>query len=74
MLQTGRKAAARLARLVLSPVPMRVCSAPNRGMRWIVGAGIHQCWLGTYEAEKQRAIAKFVQPDRAVAQIAQRLA
>lgn len=31
-------------------------------MRWIVGAGIHQCWLGTYEAEKQRAIAKLVRP------------
>ena len=31
-------------------------------MKWIVGAGIHQCWLGTYEVEKQRAIAKLVQP------------
>ena len=31
-------------------------------MRSIIGAGIHQCWLGTYEAEKQRAIAKLVRP------------
>ena len=47
---------------MLRPVPMRVCSGPNRGMRWIVDAGIHKCWLGTYEAEKQRAIAKLVRP------------
>jgi FkbM family methyltransferase len=62
MLQTGSKAVSRLARLVLSPVPMRVCSGPNRGMRWIVGAGLLRCWLGTYESEKQRAIASLVRP------------
>lgn len=43
----------RLARLPLRLIPRElavpVLSGPNRGPRWIVGAGNHSCWLGTYE-------------------------
>ena len=35
---------------------MPVLSGALIGQRWIVGAGIHRCWLGTYERQKQRAI------------------
>jgi len=33
-----------------------------RGTRWIVGSAIHRCWLGFYEYEKQRLVAREVQP------------
>lgn len=33
-----------------------------RGTRWIVGAGQHGYWLGTYEYEKQKAFASIVRP------------
>lgn len=60
MLMRGGRIASRLARAILSPFPVRVRSGSNRGMTWIVGAGIHRCWLGTYESEKQNAIARFI--------------
>ena len=56
----------RLARLPLRALPKRllipILSGPNRGFRWMVGAGIHGCWLGTYEREKLRQLAHFVRP------------
>jgi len=33
-----------------------ILSGPLLARRWIIGAGIHRCWLGTYERRKQRAI------------------
>lgn len=30
-----------------------------RGMRWIVGSSNHGCWLGSYEAAKQRAFVEL---------------
>jgi FkbM family methyltransferase len=33
-----------------------------RGKRWVVGSGIHRCWLGFYEYEKQQVIAREVRP------------
>ena len=42
---------------------MPVFSGPLRGQRWIIGAGIHRCWLGTYERPKQRAMMSHLQPD-----------
>jgi FkbM family methyltransferase len=35
-----------------------------RGRRWIVGSAIHRCWLGFYEFEKQKWIAREVRPSR----------
>lgn len=31
-----------------------------RGRKWIVGSGVHSCWIGSYELEKQRAFAQVV--------------
>jgi FkbM family methyltransferase len=43
----------RIARLPLRGIPKKaivpILSGPNRGYLWIVGAGQHGCWLGTYE-------------------------
>lgn len=56
----------RLLRLPLRLVPkrsvVRVLSGLNRGMKWIVGASIHGCWIGSYEPSKQRSLARQVQP------------
>lgn len=40
--------------------PMPVLWGPLAGARWIAGAGIHRCWLGTYEREKAMLFAKAV--------------
>lgn len=56
----------RLLRLPLRLLPgtavVRVCSGALRGARWIVGSSTHGCWLGTYEADKQRAFAAHLHP------------
>ncbi|MGO9455398.1 MAG: FkbM family methyltransferase [Candidatus Binataceae bacterium] len=35
-------------------------------MKWIAAAGIHKCWLGTYEREKQDQIVKYLHPGMTV--------
>ena len=35
---------------------------PARGLRWVVGVGLHGCWLGTYEWHKQRRFAREIKP------------
>jgi FkbM family methyltransferase len=37
-----------------------------RGRKWIVGSGVHSCWIGSYELEKQRAFAQVVHPGETV--------
>ena len=41
---------------------MRVRSGLNQGLRWVVGASVHACWLGHYEVEKQAAVRGLVKP------------
>ena len=41
---------------------MRVLTGPNRGLKWIVGAGNQSCWLGTYESDHAKALAARVKP------------
>jgi FkbM family methyltransferase len=54
----------RLARFPLKLVPptavLPILTGKLRGKKWIVGSGIHGCWLGLYEHEKQRQIAREV--------------
>jgi len=37
-----------------------VLIGPARGLRWVVGVGLHGCWLGTYEWRKQSRFARAV--------------
>ena len=37
-----------------------------RGKRWIIGASVHGCWLGSYEWEKRRAFERTVRPGAVV--------
>lgn len=56
----------RLLRLPLKLLPpttiVPIIQGELRGYKWIVGSSIHGCWLGTYELEKQRAIALALKP------------
>lgn len=49
-------------RLVPKGAVVRVLQGPLRGKRWIAGASNHGCWLGSYEAAKQKRIVELVQP------------
>jgi FkbM family methyltransferase len=55
---------ARLIRVPLNLIPRRavvpILSGRLMGKRWIVGSGIHRCWLGFYERSKQDLIARIV--------------
>ncbi len=56
----------RLARWPLSLLPrnfqIRIFQGPLRGCRWIIGAGTHGYWLGTYELEKQQHFTCVIRP------------
>jgi len=60
----------RLIRMPLRAVPKNlsvpILTGLNRGLRWRVGAGIHGCWLGTYERKKLGYVAGFVRPGMTV--------
>ena len=60
----------RLLRLPLRLVPKNavvpILSGPNRGLRWRVGAGIHGCWLGSYERAKLRQFVDALAPHSVV--------
>jgi FkbM family methyltransferase len=54
---TGR--AVRLPLRMVPPTRTMRMLAPRelRGSRWIAGAGLHSCWLGTFERSKRRLFA-----------------
>jgi FkbM family methyltransferase len=56
--------AGRLLRYPFQLIPRQlalpVLQGPLRGQKWIVGAHLHGCWLGSYEWETQRRIAQEV--------------
>lgn len=58
---TAQSVLGRLIRLPLSLISpetvLQVRSGPVKGAKWIVGAGVHGCWLGTYERDIADRIA-----------------
>jgi len=56
----------RIARLPFRLLPpglaLPVLQGPLRGRKWIVGAHLHGCWLGSYEWEMQKRIACELSP------------
>ncbi len=56
----------KLLRLPLKMLPgsavVPVLSGINKGHRWRIDSNIHGCWLGSYEADKQRLMATLVKP------------
>jgi len=63
---TYSKLVGRALRLPLHLVPrsaeVRILQGPLRGKHWIAGSSNHGCWLGSYEAAKQRKIIERVRP------------
>jgi FkbM family methyltransferase len=55
-----------LIRLPLRLIPrgfiVRILSGPLRGYRWIVGAGVHEVWIGTYERAKVSRVQASLKP------------
>lgn len=49
-------------KLVPKSNPMPILSGHLRGQKWIVAAGRHGCWLGTYEQENQTHLARLLKP------------
>jgi len=56
----------RIARLPLALIPraavVRIIQGPIKGSRWVVGAGTHGCWLGSYELSKQHRFTAELRP------------
>jgi FkbM family methyltransferase len=56
----------RIARYPFKLIPpglvVPVLQGPLRGQKWIVGSHLHGCWLGSYEFETQKRIAREVRP------------
>lgn len=53
-------------RVVPKRLALPVFSGVNRGRLWIVGAGIHACWVGNYERGKIELAAGVVRPGMTV--------
>lgn len=67
---SGQSMLGKLLRLPLALIPhgaaVPVVQGPLRGVRWIVGASSHGCWMGCYEFSKQRLFAGTVRPGQVV--------
>jgi FkbM family methyltransferase len=70
MIPSGQTRIGKLLRLPLQVVPkgavLPIMSGPARGLKWVVGASIHGCWLGSYERTKQRRFAAAISPNDVV--------
>ena len=47
-------------RFIPKSLVIPIISGPLKGIRWIVGAGPHGCWLGSYEGRKPRQMASLI--------------
>lgn len=57
----------RLPLRIVSPSSvLPILTGPNRGLKWVVGAGNQSCWLGTYESGIAKSIAARVKPGMTV--------
>ena len=45
---------------------MPILTGRLRGHKWIVGLGVHSCWIGSYESEKQGVFAQVTHPGETV--------
>ena len=60
----------RLIRLPLRLIPKRtvlpILQGQLRGKKWVVGAGEHGYWLGSYELHKRQTFERTIKPDMVV--------
>jgi FkbM family methyltransferase len=64
--KTHHNVIGKLIRLPLRLIPpktrLKIPIGINRGATWVVGSGVHECWMGTYEKQIQSAIRARVRP------------
>ena len=48
--------------LIPSEAEIRIIRGPLRGKKWIVGAGSHAYWTGTYEVDRLQGFASAIKP------------
>ena len=53
-------------RLIPAKAQVRILQGKLKGQKWIVGSGVHGCWLGSYELEKQQLFEKTIQAGKVV--------
>lgn len=57
---SARNPVGKLVRLPLALIPKQmvlpILQGPAKGLKWIVGSGVHGLWLGSYEADKQELL------------------
>lgn len=56
-------------RLIPGSVVVRVLQGRLRGYRWVKGASVNGCWLGSFENDKQGLFASVVRPGMGVLDI-----
>lgn len=60
----------KLLRTILKVIPrqtqVRIVQGRLKGRKWIVGSGVHGCWLGSYELDKQKLFERTIQPGKVV--------
>ena len=70
VIPSGQTQIGKVLRWPLKAVPkaavIPIMSGPARGLKWVVGASIHGCWLGTYEKTKQKRFAAELKPNDVV--------
>lgn len=49
-------------RLVPKSAQVPILQGPLKGKRWISGSFNHGCWLGSYEASKQKELIRLIRP------------
>ena len=53
-------------RLIPKSMVLPILQGRLRGKKWVVGAGEHGYWLGSYELEKRKAFERFIKPGSVV--------
>lgn len=65
-LMTDKTILGKVIRLPLKVLPetciLPILQTKMKGMKWIVGSGVHGYWLGTYERHKRVLFERMVQP------------
>jgi len=49
-------------RVLPRDIVVPILQGPLRGKKWIVGSHLHGCWLGSYEWEMQKGMAREIKP------------
>ena len=55
-----------LLKIIPTQTEVRILQGRLKGKKWIVGSGVHGCWLGSYELNKQLLFERTIQSGKVV--------